>query len=128
MHKTTGQWLQEDKTYLMNTYTRWPVAMVRGEGAYLYDSEGKRYLDFTAGIAVTGLGHCHPVVTEAIVRQADTLLHCSNLYVIPAQVELAQFLVEHSVLDQVFFCNSGAEANEAALKLARRYGVSRHPE
>ncbi|HIE51108.1 MAG TPA: acetylornithine transaminase [Armatimonadetes bacterium] len=108
--------------YVMNTYGRLPVAFVRGEGAYLWDTEGKRYLDFLCGIAVTVLGHCHPKVSEAIAQQARTLMHTSNLYYIAPQAELAQKLADCSVFDRVFFCNSGAEANEAALKLARRYG------
>lgn len=113
---------------LMRTYGRWPVAMVRGEGAWLWDADGRKYLDFAAGIAVTALGHSHPAVAEAIADQAKTLLHCSNLYYIPQQVELAKWLVDHSALDQVFFCNSGAEANEAAIKLARRWAYrAGHP-
>ncbi|MDI3256803.1 MAG: acetylornithine transaminase [Kyrpidia sp.] len=106
---------------LMKTYGRWPVAMVRGEGVWLWDADGRRYLDFAGGIAVTVLGHSHPAVAEAIADQARTLLHCSNLYYIPQQVELANWLAGHSALDQAFFCNSGAEANEAAIKLARRW-------
>lgn len=97
--------------------------MVRGEGTALYDEAGRQYLDFTAGIAVVGLGHGHPHVTQAIIDQAQTLVHCSNLYQIPLQEALADRLTEHSCLDRVFFCNSGAEANETAIKMARRYSI-----
>ncbi len=107
--------------YVMQTYGRFPIAMVRGQGCRLYDADDKEYLDFVAGLAVCNLGHCHPRVVEAIQRQAESLLHVSNLYHIPWQAELARKIVEHSFGDQVFFCNSGAEANEAAIKLARRY-------
>lgn len=115
--------------YVMNTYARIPIAPVKGVGARLIDAAGREYLDFTAGIAVNSTGHCHPKVVEAICRQAAELLHVSNLYHIPAQAELAQVLVEASGLDKAFFCNSGAEANEAAIKLARRYcRVTGRPE
>jgi predicted acetylornithine/succinylornithine family transaminase len=108
--------------YVAATYTRYPIALVRGKGARVWDADGKEYLDFLAGIAVNGLGHCHPAVVRAIERQAKKLLHVSNLYHIQPQAELARELCRHSFADRVFFCNSGAEANEAALKLARRYG------
>ena len=107
--------------YLMNTYGRLPIALVRGEGLRVWDADGKEYLDFITGLAVNSLGHCHPRVAEAIAQQAQTLMHCSNLYWIEPQVRLAKILVDNSVLDQVFFCNSGAEANEGAIKLARKY-------
>ncbi|HBP15341.1 MAG: aspartate aminotransferase family protein [Pseudomonadota bacterium] len=110
---------------IMPTYGRLPVSFERGEGAYLFDSDGNRYLDALAGIAVCGLGHAHPAVTDAIQRQAGTLLHTSNLYEIPLQTQLATRLCEISGMDNVFFANSGAEANEAALKIARRYGNER---
>jgi predicted acetylornithine/succinylornithine family transaminase len=106
---------------VMQTYGRWPVTLVKGEGVWLYDETGKKYLDFTAGIAVTALGHAHPQVTRAIVEQAGQLLHCSNLFHIPSQIQLAQKLVELSCCDQVFFANSGAEAIEGSIKMARRY-------
>ena len=109
----------------MPTYSQLPVAFVRGEGAKLWDSAGNEYLDFLAGIAVCGLGHCHPAVVEAICRQAGQLMHTSNLYYIPAQAELARLLTEISGLDKCFFCNSGAEANEAAVKLARKWAKRR---
>lgn len=112
-------------THLMNTYGRLPVAFARGEGVWLWDTEGKRYLDGLCGIAVTGLGHAHPRLTRAIVEQAGRLLHASNLYRIPEQEALAELLCELSAMDNVFFCNSGCEANEAAIKLARLYGHQR---
>ena len=110
---------------VMPTYARLPVSFVRGEGSYLYDDAGKRYLDALTGIAVCGLGHAHPKVAQAITEQASTLLHTSNLYRIPAQERLANRLCDLSGMDNVFFCNSGAEANEAAIKIARLYGHSR---
>lgn len=109
-------------THLMNTYNRQPVAFVRGEGAYLWDEAGKRYLDAVAGVAVNGLGHAHPKLVKAIADQAATLIHSSNLYRIPRQEELADKLCALSGMDKAFFCNSGCEANEAAIKLARLYG------
>lgn len=106
----------------MNTYKPLPVSFERGEGAYLFDKGGTRYLDALCGIAVCGLGHAHPAVSEAICRQSQRLLHTSNLYRIDAQERLATTLCEVAAMDRVFFSNSGAEANEAALKLARLYG------
>ena len=110
---------------IVGTYRRQPVVFVRGEGARLWDIEGKEYLDFVAGIAVCSLGHSHPKVVEAIRRQAGALMHVSNLYYTEPQIRLASMLTEHSFADRVFFCNSGAEANEAAIKLARKYGHDR---
>ena len=107
---------------IMPTYKRLPVAFERGEGAWLFDNEGNAYLDALTGIAVTGLGHCHPKVTQAIADQAERLVHCSNLYQIPTQEALAQKLCGLAAMEAAFFCNSGAEANEAAIKLARLYG------
>jgi acetylornithine/N-succinyldiaminopimelate aminotransferase len=109
--------------YVAQTYARYPIALVRGKGARVWDADGKEYLDFLAGIAVNSLGHCHPAVVRAIQQQSRKLLHVSNLYHILPQAELAQELCRHSFADRVFFCNSGAEANEAAIKLARRYGA-----
>lgn len=106
----------------MNTYTRLPVAFTRGEGVWLWDEQGKRYLDAVAGVAVNGLGHGHPKLTQAICEQAKTLIHTSNLYQVPKQEQLAAKLAQLSGMDKVFFCNSGAEANEAAIKLARLHG------
>ncbi|MGD8709192.1 MAG: aminotransferase class III-fold pyridoxal phosphate-dependent enzyme, partial [Ectothiorhodospiraceae bacterium] len=111
--------------YLMRTYARLPVAFHRGEGAWLEDEEGRRYLDALSGIAVCGLGHAHPAVADAVADQARTLVHTSNLYRVPLQEELARALCERASMDTVFFANSGAEANEAAIKLARLYGHQR---
>jgi predicted acetylornithine/succinylornithine family transaminase len=110
---------------LMNTYSRFPIALVRGKGTRVWDADGREYLDFLAGIAVCNLGHCHPAVSEAIALQARTLMHVSNYYHIPTQTELAALLVEKTFADRVFFCNSGAEANEGAIKLARKYHADR---
>ncbi|MBX3333642.1 MAG: acetylornithine transaminase [Nitrospira sp.] len=113
-------------TYLMQTYSRQPISIARGRGAKVYDLEGREYIDFVGGIAVNVLGHGHPDLVQAIQRQAAQLIHTSNLYYTEPQVRLARLLVDHSFADRVFFCNSGAEANEAAIKLARRYGHERH--
>ncbi len=107
--------------HVINTYGARKLAIVRGEGARLWDADGREYLDFFAGIAVCNLGHCHPKVTEAICRQAATLVHVSNLYYIEPQAVLAGLLSANSFADRWFFCNGGAEANEAALKIARRF-------
>ena len=112
--------------YHTPNYSRAPICLVRGDGARVWDSDGKEYLDFGAGIAVASLGHCHPRVTGAIREAAATLLHVSNLYYTAPQIHLAKLLCEHSFADRVFFGNSGAEANEAALKLARKYAKERH--
>jgi len=109
-------------THLMNTYNRQPVAFVRGEGAYLWDEAGKRYLDAVAGVAVNGLGHGHPKLVKAVSEQAASLIHSSNLYRVLRQEELADKLCALSGMDKAFFCNSGCEANEAVIKLARLYG------
>lgn len=107
---------------LMNTYGRLPIAFERGEGCWLFDTNGNRYFDTFTGIAVCGLGHAHPAVTQAIKDQVGRLVHCSNLYHSPLQIKLAQELCQLSGMDNVFFSNSGAEANEAAIKIARLYG------
>ncbi|MEA3224109.1 MAG: aspartate aminotransferase family protein [Thermodesulfobacteriota bacterium] len=107
--------------YLMNTYARLPVNLVRGKGCLVWDDKGKCYLDMVAGIAVCSLGHCHPAVVKALTTQARELFHCSNLYGIPQQARLARLISENTFDGKVFFCNSGAEANEAAIKLVRRY-------
>jgi acetylornithine/N-succinyldiaminopimelate aminotransferase len=117
---------RDARRYLMNTYARWPVSIVRGRGCKVYDLEGREYLDFVAGIAVNTLGYGHPDVVEAIQKQARLLLHASNLYYTEPQVRLAELLVRHSFADKVFFGNSGAEANEAAIKLARAYAHRHH--
>lgn len=107
--------------HVMQTYRRYPLALVRGQGMKVWDADGREYLDFLAGIAVCNLGHCHPLVVHAIAEQAKTLMHVSNLYYIEPQAQLAAMLTEKSFADRVFFCNSGAEANEGAIKLARRF-------
>lgn len=109
-------------SHLMNTYARLPVAFERGEGIWLWDTQGKRYLDAVAGVAVNALGHAHPKLVQAIAAQAGKLIHTSNLYGIVRQEELGDKLAQLSGMDKVFFCNSGAEANEAAIKLARLHG------
>lgn len=109
-------------SHVMSTYARQPVAFVRGEGVYVWDESGKRYLDAVAGVAVNTLGHAHPALVKAISEQAATLIHTSNLYGIKRQEQLADKLCALSGMDKVFFCNSGCEANEAAIKLARLYG------
>jgi acetylornithine/N-succinyldiaminopimelate aminotransferase len=111
-----------DADHVMTTYNRFPIQFTRGEGVYLYDAEGKAYLDFLAGIAVCAVGHCHPYLTRALREQAGTLLHVSNLYLTEPQARLARRLVELSDFERVFFANSGAEANEAAIKIARKHG------
>jgi len=110
---------------LMDTYAPLPVSFERGEGTWLWDTEGNRYLDAVSGIAVCNLGHAHPAVSEAVCQQAEKLLHTSNLYHIPLQETLAESLTRLAGMDKAFFCNSGAEANEAAIKLARLYGHRR---
>ena len=122
----TEELKQDAARYLMQTYTRQPLSIVRGRGAKVYDLEGREYLDFVGGIAVNVLGHGHPDLVQAIQRQAAQLIHTSNLYYTEPQVKLAQMLVDHSFADKVFFCNSGAEANEAAIKLARRYSHDKY--
>ncbi len=112
--------------YLMETYTRQPLSIVRGRGMKVYDIEGREYLDFVGGIAVNILGHGHPDLVQAIQCQAAQLIHTSNLYYTELQVTLARMLVDHSFADKTFFCNSGAEANEAAIKLARRYSHAKY--
>ncbi len=107
---------------LMNTYGQRALTLVKGEGCYVWDDQGKRYLDILSGIAVCGLGHCHPAVTDAIAHQSQTLMHVSNLYNIQPQQQAAARLQKLSGMDKVFFSNSGAEANEAAIKIARKYG------
>lgn len=109
-------------SHLMDTYARLPVAFVRGEGVWLLDAQGKRYLDALAGVAVNAVGHCHPKLVAALREQVGTLIHTSNIYHIEAQEKLADKLAQLSGMDKVFFCNSGAEANEAAIKIARYYG------
>lgn len=111
--------------YIASTYSRFPVVIVKGYGCKVWDSEGKEYLDFVGGLAVCNLGHCHPNIVRAIKEQAERLIHVSNLYYTEPQAKLAKLLTENSFADRVFFCNSGAEANEAAIKLARKYARER---
>ncbi|MGD0205433.1 MAG: aminotransferase class III-fold pyridoxal phosphate-dependent enzyme, partial [Dehalococcoidia bacterium] len=112
-------WQQLEKRYFFATGKRQPVTLVRGQGVRVWDDQGREYLDFVAGIASVSLGHCHPVVVSALAEQANVLMHVSNLVYSVPQLRLAQLLVENSCLDRVFFCNSGAEAIEGAIKLAR---------
>lgn len=119
------QIMEEGEKYVMHTYGRFPLALERGEGVYLYDETGKKYLDMYAGIAVNTLGYNYPALTKALIEQVQKVMHVSNYYYTENQVEAAKLLVEHSIFDKVFFCNSGAEANEAALKLAKKYGRQR---
>jgi predicted acetylornithine/succinylornithine family transaminase len=120
--ETVFQWSER---YLFGTYRRAPVAFARGRGARLWDLEGREYLDFVAGIAVTSLGHAHPALVRALSEQLSRYVHVSNLFYIPEQARAARLLAERSGLDRVFFCNSGAEANEAAIKLARKWAKQR---
>jgi acetylornithine aminotransferase len=113
--------LAEFDEYVMKTYTRYPITLERGAGCRVWDTEGREYLDFVAGIATCTLGHAHPAMVAAVTKQIQTLHHVSNLYYTAAQGELAKWLVENSCADRAFFCNSGAEANEGAIKLARKY-------
>lgn len=115
-------WQNLEEKYLMRTFKRMPLTIVRGQGARVWDEHGNEYLDFTAGWAVNCLGHCHPAVVGAVTEQVRTLIHTSNQFYTMPQIKLAELLVKHSCLDRVFFCNSGVEATEGAVKLARRYG------
>lgn len=116
-------WQELAAKYFMNTVERVPVTLVKGEGSYVWDDKGKKYLDFVAGWAVNSLGHSPPVLAKAIAKQARTLLQVSNQFFSVPQIQLAELLVKNSCLQKVFLCNSGAEANEGAIKLARRYGA-----
>jgi predicted acetylornithine/succinylornithine family transaminase len=118
---TTEELIALSDQYIMSTYKRFPIVLTRGLGVHVWDNDGKSYLDLVGGIAVCALGHSHPRVVEAVKRQVELLTHVSNLYHIENQIHLAQLLVENSCLDKIFFCNSGAEANEAAIKLARKF-------
>ncbi len=121
----TDRWQELEHQLLMQVTKRLPVTLVRGRGARVWDVQGREYLDFVSGVAVNSLGHCHPVMVEALIKQAQSLIQASNhFYTIP-QVELAKLLVDNSCFERVFFCNSGAEANEGAIKLARRHGKLR---
>ena len=115
------EWMALSEKVVAHTYARYPVVLVKGKGTRVWDADGKEYLDFVAGLAVCNLGHCHPKVVKAIQDQAERLIHVSNFYYIQPQIELASLLCKHSFAKKVFFCNSGAEANEGAIKLARKY-------
>jgi acetylornithine/N-succinyldiaminopimelate aminotransferase len=117
--------IEQFDNVVMHTYSRFPLVLERGEGCRVWDDAGRVYLDAVAGIATCGLGHSHPAMVAAITAQAKKIIHVSNLYYIAAQGALAQWLVDHSSADRVFFCNSGAEANEGAIKLARKYGLTK---
>lgn len=117
-----SKWQELEHRYFMNTVVRVPLTLVRGQGARVWDEDGREYLDFVGGWSVNSLGHCPPVVAEAVVEQVHTLIQASNQFYTIPQIRLAELLVQNSCLDKVFFCNSGAEANEGAVKLARRYG------
>ncbi len=117
-----SHWQELEHKYYMNTFKRTPLTLVKGQGARVWDEDGREYLDFVAGWAVNNLGHCPPVVIEAVTGQVQTLIQTSNQFYTIPQIRLAELLVQNSCLDKVFFCNSGAEANEGAVKLARRYG------
>lgn len=123
MNKETSKTIMDDfANYVMANYIRYPIVMERGKGSYVWDADGNRYLDFFSGWATTGLGHAHPNVVKAISMQAEKLIHIPNIYYTEPQGKLARLIIENSFSGKVFFCNSGAEANEAALKLARKYG------
>lgn len=122
---TTGQICELTDRYLMHTYARYPIAIVQGRGARVVDADGNEFLDFLGGIAVNLLGHCHPAVTMAVEEQVRRLLHCSNLYYSQPGAQLGELLVKNGGLDKIFLCNSGAEANEGAFKLARKYQYRR---
>jgi acetylornithine aminotransferase len=113
--------IKQADAVIAQTYQRFPIVLTKGQGCTVWDESGKAYTDFVAGIAVCNLGHAHPAVSRAVAQQAETLVHVSNLYYTVPQVAVASRLVENSFADRVFFCNSGAEANEAAIKLARKY-------
>ncbi|MBS1125567.1 MAG: argD [Nitrospirae bacterium] len=117
----TSDIIKDAQSFLMNTYSRQPLVLVKGRGTTVYDSDGREYLDFVAGVAVNNLGHCHPKVVVALQKQAQRLMHVSNHFHIEAQVALGKELVRNSFADKAFFCNSGTEAIEAAIKLSRRY-------
>lgn len=119
---------EQDKKYFMPVFSRYPLVLSYGEGPYVYDTDGKKYIDFLAGIAVNVLGHAHPTLVKAISEQAGRLIHCSNLYYTEPQVLLIEKLAQLSGMDKVFIANSGAEANEGAMKLARKYGKMKNPD
>ena len=123
---TQNEWIERGEACITRTYGRYPLVAVKGEGSRLWDADGKSYLDFLAGVAVNNIGHCHPKVVAALKEQAEKLLHCSNYFHIPPQIELGEILCNNSFGDKAFFCNSGAEANEAAMKLVRKYSAEKY--
>ena len=126
---SNAQAIEAADKYLYGNHVRVPLVMDRGEGCYVYDLDGDKYLDFVGGIAVNGLGHCHPAIVKALEERAETILHCSNYFYNEPAIQTAKLLVENSCFDKVIFANSGAEANEAQIKLARKYAVDHgHPE
>ncbi len=125
---TAPAWIAREQAALMANYRRQPVMFTSGSGASLYDADGRRYVDCMAGISMINVGHCHPAVVAAICEQAERLINVSNLYYTEPMLELAEWIRDHSMGGRVFFCNSGAEANEAALKLARKHGGPLRPE
>ena len=122
---TTQEIIAQEHDYIMQTYKRFPIVLTKGEGVRVWDNDGKCYLDFLAGIAVNALGYNHPVIRETIRKQADGLIHTSNLFYTQNQIALAKLMTEHSGMGRAFYCNSGAEANEGAFKLARKWGKGR---
>jgi acetylornithine/N-succinyldiaminopimelate aminotransferase len=122
------EWIEKAENYIAHTYKRIPIVLTKGEGCWLWDMNGRRYLDFLSGIAVCNLGHAHKNVVDALAHQAARLFHTSNLFYTEPQIRLAEMLIAHSFGDGVFFCNSGAESNEAAIKLARRYSWKKYGE
>ena len=115
--------IEENNKFIIGNYSRYPISIIRGEGSYVYDSNNKKYLDFISGIAVNNLGHSNKGIKKAIIEQLDKLVHISNLFLIPSQIKLAKSLTSNLPRYKVFFCNSGTEANEAAFKLARKWGI-----
>ncbi|MHA1727528.1 MAG: aspartate aminotransferase family protein [Promethearchaeota archaeon] len=128
MFKMSEEWIKRGKKVIMNTYSQFPVVLEKGNGVYVWDADGKKYLDFVAGIAVNALGYNNQDYIKNITEQLKKIQHCSNLYWMPPSIELAEVLTENSCFDKAFFCNSGAEAVEAAIKLCKKYGLKNHGE
>ena len=127
--KTNAEVIENGDKYLYGNHVRMPLSIERGEGAYVFDKDGNKYLDFVGGIAVNGLGHCHPAIVKCLQERAETILHCSNYFYNEPAVQTAKLIVENSCFDKVLFANSGAEANEGQIKLARKYAKDHgHPE
>lgn len=127
--KSNAEAIAAADKYLYGNHARMPIVMDRGEGTYVYDLDGNKYLDFVGGIAVNGLGHCHPAIVKALKERAETMLHCSNYYYNEPAIQTCKLIVENSCFEKVMFANSGAEANEGQIKLARKYAVDHgHPE